>query len=124
MARRVWIGTLVAGVALGWSGVARASGHALGALFACAEVLAALLPWGISCWLLLSKPSPRVWAWGTLTAGLATALVVVSELPPQAAYVSVALLPAVAHLFKRLRAELRGQRGGDAGSGDGTAGVD
>jgi hypothetical protein len=126
MARRVRIGTLVVGVATIWSGVARASGHELGALgllFAWAAAAAALVPWGISGWLLLSKSSPRVWAWGTLTAGIATVLILVSELQPQAAYVSVALLPAAAHLFKRVRAELRGQRGGDAGSGGGKTGI-
>jgi hypothetical protein len=126
MIRRVWIVTFVVGVATAWGGVARASGHgldAMGELFAWAEAVAALVPWTISCALLFSKPSPRVLAWGTLTAGMATTLVLASELPPQAAYVSVALLPAVVHLFRRVRAELRGQRGGDAGSGDGQAGV-
>ena len=114
------------GIAMACGGVARASGNELGALrslFQLAAAVAGVLPWAISCRLLFSKPSPSVWVWGTLTAGIATVFVLVSELPPQVIYVSVAVLPAVAHLFKRTRAELRTQRGGNAGSGDGTAGV-
>jgi hypothetical protein len=116
MARRVRIGTVLVGVgaalavATAWGGVARASGNELGALrslFQLAAAVAGVLPWAISFRLLFSKPSPSVWVWGMLTAATATVFVLVSELPPQAVYVSVAVLPAVAHLFKRARAEQR-----------------
>lgn len=126
-ARGLRIATLVAGVVATWGDVAWASGHELNALgdaFQVAAAVVAALPWTISWCLLLRRNSIRTWFWGTLTAGIATVIIIASELSsvsggsPQAIFVLVALLPAVAHLIKRVRAEVRAERAGDAGGGD------
>lgn len=122
MARRVWLAAIATIAATAWGGVARASGHELNAIgwfLQMALAVAAVLPWGISCALLFPKPSIRTFIWGVLIAAIATLMIVGSEMAPQWAYLSAALLPAAGHVFKRVRAELRAKPGGNAGSGDG-----
>jgi len=126
MLRRVWIGVAVVGVATACGGVARASGNELGGLDLIVDVIVAvfaLVPLAISWFLLFGKPTTRVWVWGTLMGGIAVVVVDASELEPRAAFLGVALLPVLAHLFKRLREKRRARRDGNAGDGDGKPGA-
>jgi hypothetical protein len=134
MTRKARVAALVAGAVTASAGVARASGNELGALddlLFMAAVVVCGVPWAISWWLLSRKDSPRIWFLGSLMSALATAIIFFATPssdfggPSQLICVGVGLLPAAAHQLKRVRAELRSQRGGDAAGGsdvDTTAG--
>jgi branched-subunit amino acid ABC-type transport system permease component len=87
--------------------IARASGHelnALGDLITLVGACVAAVPWLVSCALLARKPTPLTWVLGTGFAVAAAIAAGLAELP--SACVAVAALPAVAHLVKRIRANL------------------
>ena len=109
------VATLVGAVVVSWAGAARASGNELGALglvIGLALVIFAGLPWAISLLLLFRKSSPASCVVGTLTSGIALVVVLMAGLPPLPLFVALALAPAVAHLFKRRRADRAGATAG------------
>jgi hypothetical protein len=101
---------VVAAAIVAAAGGAWASGHAgpdLGPIFATLVVVSILfggVPWLVSWWLLSRKRSGLVWFLGSASPGLTVAVVLFwGELfEPQAAYVFLALLPALAHQIKLL----------------------
>jgi hypothetical protein len=122
IARRSSGAILIAATVMAGSGVARASGNELGGLFQVGALIIGAFPWVISCFLLLLKPSPVVWAFGTLMSGIALLMAASSELTPQVAFVGVAVLPGVGHLIRRVRAQQREHRDGGEIGGDGKIG--
>jgi len=123
LAGRRWIGAgffvVGVGVVTALGGVARASGNELGGLFQVGALIIGAFPWVISCFLLLLRPSPAVWAFGTLMSGIALAMALVSELSPQVAFVGAAVLPGVGHMIRRVRRQQREHRAGSAEDADG-----
>jgi hypothetical protein len=124
MTRNGQVAVVVAGAVTASAGVARASGHELGALddlLLMAAMVIGGVPWAISWWLLSRKDSPRTWFLGSLMSAIATAITLWATLSSddggssRLIFAGVALLPGAAHQLKRVRAELRSQRGGDAG---------
>ena len=88
-----------------WPAVARASGHELNALGGLIEGLGLLMgsiPWFVSSLLLMRRPTPATWFFGTGLAIGAAVIVGVFELP--AYCVALAGVPGVLHQVKRIRA--------------------